>query len=245
MFYNVINKEEFDRLVAAQGNKWIRHSDDGTVGAVVINNAGGSPYKMSEEGIDWSRIKILIVSGDLIVDNNFNGILISGGTVTARTGWLMNDADGASKAMQIVSADGSFMVVNLFVDGSYMVGTPGSGGGTSGGRVTVYNDVDYGAQSVSFLVGRYNQTDLFALGMQDNDSPNTFISSMKVPQGYRLTVYKGPNFDGESRVFEEDCHWVGDDWNDVINSFTVEEIEEASEAGGYSGLVQYENWSKE
>lgn len=245
IFYNVINKEEFDRLVAAKGNKWIQYSDDGTTGVVVINNAGGSPYKMSEEGIDWSRIKILIVSGDLIVDNNFNGILISGGSVTARTGWLMNDADAASKAMQIVSDDGSFMVVNLFTDGSYMVGTPGSGGGTSGGRVTVYNDVDYGAQSVSFLVGRYNQTDLFALGMQDNDSPNTFISSMKVPQGYRLTVYKGPNFDGESRVFEGDCNWVGDDWNDVINSFTVEEIEEASEVGGYSGLVQYENWSKE
>ncbi len=247
IFYNVINKEEFDRLVASVGNKWIRYSDDNTAGVVVINNAGGSPYKLSEEGIDWSKIKILIVSGDLIVDRNFTGIMIAGGTVTSQAGWLMSDADGASKAMQITSADGSFMVVNLFVDGSYVAGAPG--GGTSGPKVTVWNDFGYGAEEASFFVGRYNQSDLFALGLQDwrSGSDNTFISSMKIPEGYRMIAYKGPNFDGESKVFEGDVWYVGDDWNDKINSIIVESIdgEPTDSAGGYDGLVLFENWSKE
>ncbi len=62
-----------------------------------------------------------------------------------------------------------------------------------------------------------------------------------------MIAYKGPNFDGESKVFEGDVWYVGDDWNDKINSIIVESIdgEPTDSAGGYDGLVLFENWSKE
>lgn len=104
-------------------------------------------------------------------------------------------------------------------------GTQGGGGDDSGssgtvqsGLVTMYTDLNYGGSAASFGVGRYDMADMVQAGIA-NDS----ISSIKVPLGYKLTVFYDIHFAGESRVFDADSSYVGDEWNDKITSFIIEE----------------------
>ena len=108
---------------------------------------------------------------------------------------------------------------------SYTLGTQGGGGdeGGSGGNVqnglvTMYADLNYGGGAASFGVGRYDMADMVQAGIA-NDS----ISSIKVPIGYKLTVFSDIHFAGESRVFDADSSYVGEEWNDKITSFIIEE----------------------
>lgn len=51
---------------------------------------------------------------------------------------------------------------------------------------------------------------------------NDMISSIKVPYGYKVTVYEHRDFSGRSKEITSDCAYVGDDWNDIISSFVIE-----------------------
>lgn len=95
-------------------------------------------------------------------------------------------------------------------------GNPGNG--ERAGLVTMYLDNDYQGKAVSFDIGRYDMEDMIRAGI-----PNDSISSLKVPLGYKLTVYRDIHFGGESKVYSADSSYVGNDWNDAITSFVVEE----------------------
>ncbi len=125
IFYNIVDKTELDNLVPSVGDVEVVYDAAGDTGAVIVNNAGGSVYQMTaDDSINWDEIKVLVVSGDLLVDHNFKGIIISGGTITVQGGVTVEaDTDGVSEAMQIdtvLSTGNMSTVVNLFVDGSYV-----------------------------------------------------------------------------------------------------------------------------
>ena len=108
---------------------------------------------------------------------------------------------------------------SVTVKGSTNTSSGSTGGNTSQtGGVTLYGDANYSGKAVTFGVGSYNMTDMINKGIA-NDS----VSSIKVPLGYKLTVYKDINFSGGSKVFAGDSSYVGNDWNDQITSFVVEE----------------------
>jgi hypothetical protein len=89
---------------------------------------------------------------------------------------------------------------------------------TSQGGVIVYADANYSGKSATFGVGQYNMAD-----MQNKGIANDSISSIKVPLGYKVTFFADINFSGSSKVFSADSSYVGNDWNDKVTSFIVEE----------------------
>lgn len=125
IFYNIIDKTELDNLVAA-GSMQAVYNAAGDVGAVIVNNRNAAgPYQMSADAsVNWDDVRILVASGDVVVDHNFKGIIIAGGTITVQGGvTIESDADGVSEAMQIdtvLQSGAVSTVVNLFVEGNYV-----------------------------------------------------------------------------------------------------------------------------
>lgn len=113
-----------------------------------------------------------------------------------------------------------------YVMGATNSGTLGSTGGNTqtgtvtgiGNGVTMYTDANYQGKAVTFGVGQYNMSDMINAGI-----PNDSVSSIKVPLGYKLTVFQDIDFGGQSQVFSADSSYVGNTWNDQITSFIIEE----------------------
>lgn len=79
--------------------------------------------------------------------------------------------------------------------------------------ITVYMHGDYGGQSQTLGIGRYQAGDITL--------PDNNISSVRVPQGLMATLYENEDFTGRRRVFFEDTDWVGDDLNDTFSGIIV------------------------
>ena len=88
---------------------------------------------------------------------------------------------------------------------------------TTSGDVYIYQDSNYGGRSASLGVGRYNLASLQAKGFKNDD-----LSSVKVPYGYKVTLYWDDNFSGSTKVLTSDTSYVGNDWNDKASSIKVE-----------------------
>lgn len=144
IFYNVVNRSAFEKVVPAIGDKKVWYDAENNEGIVIVNN-GAEPYRLSADtGVVWDKIRILVASGDVIVDRNFKGIIIAGGDVRIQgVGSLVSDPEGVSRAMQITGeiSTGEFMALNLFVDGSYVFNENPTG--ASGGTVSVGELVRY------------------------------------------------------------------------------------------------------
>lgn len=92
------------------------------------------------------------------------------------------------------------------------------GGGTPQTGARVFQDCNYGGYSATLPIGSYNTQALQALGVRDND-----ISSIRVPAGYKVTLYNNDNFTGSSieRTQDDGC-FVSANFNDVASSIKVE-----------------------
>ncbi|WP_330293450.1 alpha-L-fucosidase [Streptomyces sp. NBC_00576] len=66
-------------------------------------------------------------------------------------------------------------------------------------RVTVFQDVSYSSASAALTLGSYTSSQLSAAGVG-----SATISSLRVPQGYRVTGYSGDNFTGTAWTFTAD-----------------------------------------
>lgn len=53
---------------------------------------------------------------------------------------------------------------------------------------------------------------------------NEQLSSVKVPEGMKITLYEAPGLQGKAKTFTQDTPWVGDDFNGVISSIKVERL---------------------
>jgi hypothetical protein len=80
----------------------------------------------------------------------------------------------------------------------------------------VYEDRDFGGSEYRLSAGEYDLT-------SDKAGINE-ISSLKVMDGYKVTLFEGEDFDGRSKTFTGDANYVGDDFNDITNSIRVERL---------------------
>lgn len=69
----------------------------------------------------------------------------------------------------------------------------------SQGPAVFYQHINYKGYSVSLQEGEYTLRKLVTKGIKNND-----ISSVKITQGYQVTVYDGDNFTGKSWVLKAD-----------------------------------------
>jgi hypothetical protein len=92
--------------------------------------------------------------------------------------------------------------------------------------VVIYMDGSYQGPSQNLVAGRYNTAQL-TIG--DNQ-----LSSLRIPSGWKVTLYKEPNFAGTNKVvLTADTPYVGDAFNDSVSSIVVESpINKASPAKG-------------
>lgn len=101
--------------------------------------------------------------------------------------------------------------------GTASTGTASGNVNTTSGDVYIYQDASYGGRSASLGVGDYTLTSLQAKGFKNDD-----LSSLKVPSGYKVTLYWDDNFSGATKVVTGDTSYIGNDWNDKVSSIKVE-----------------------
>gem|GEM_PF-1339608 len=104
-----------------------------------------------------------------------------------------------------------------------------------GGPVSAYQDINFGGYAGGLEVGDYTRAQLQAKGIIDND-----ITSLKIRQGYKVTVYDGDNFTGASSVYTADVAWLAD-WNDRVTSLKISTNGDQTLSGIY--LLQNRNSS--
>lgn len=80
--------------------------------------------------------------------------------------------------------------------------------------VMLFKDASYAGPSQAFALGRY---DAAALKIGNDQA-----SSVLVPPGYKVTLYKDAGFKGATKVLTADTGYVGADFNDVVSSLVVE-----------------------
>lgn len=85
---------------------------------------------------------------------------------------------------------------------------------SSDGRVTIYDQCNYGGQAVPLNTGRYNYN---SMGLQ-----NDRISSIRVPRGYKVIAYAAKDYQGPSATFSYDVSCLNGEWNNQISSIIVE-----------------------
>ncbi len=88
---------------------------------------------------------------------------------------------------------------------------------TASGDVSIYQDINYGGRQASLGVGSYNLASLQAKGFKNDD-----MTSLKVPFGYKVTIYWDDNFRGKTKVITSDTSYIGNEWNDQMSSIKVE-----------------------
>lgn len=112
----------------------------------------------------------------------------------------------------------------------------GVGGGTNAGNApvaTFYQDINYGGYAVQLSEGTYTQSQLEARGIRNND-----ITSLKVLAGFKVTVFDGSSFNGDSKTLTSDCSWIGSDWNDRASSVKIE----PNGVSGLGGIHKLKNY---
>jgi hypothetical protein len=87
---------------------------------------------------------------------------------------------------------------------------------TSNEKPKFYQNCGFGGYEVELGVGKYTAQDLKDAGITNND-----VSGIKVPLGFKVTLYDGDNFSGNSKVVTsyKDCIV---DFNDKASSINIE-----------------------
>ncbi|MCA9694355.1 MAG: RICIN domain-containing protein, partial [Myxococcales bacterium] len=84
-------------------------------------------------------------------------------------------------------------------------------------QATLYEHSNYKGASLQLGVGAYDLADIAALG-------NDKVSSLRVPEGLRVTLFKDSGFSGDRAVVTGDLSYIGDASNDEASSVLVEKV---------------------
>lgn len=104
-------------------------------------------------------------------------------------------------------------IASLVVEYSNGVGNTQQGGNES---VIIYADANYQGQSATLLPGNYST--MAAAGSFPNDA----VSSVYIPQGYRVVLYEHENFGGKSTTLTASrSSFFLSNWNDKTSSIAV------------------------
>lgn len=83
-------------------------------------------------------------------------------------------------------------------------------------KVTLYKDAYYSGPSVKLGVGSYTFSDFGNIG-------DDAISSLRVPEGLKVTLYSNSDFTGTEKVLTSDNEWLDvDGYNDLTSSLVIE-----------------------
>ena len=160
--------------------------------------------------------RVIAYTGD-----NFNG---RSRVITSNLQDLVAEGAGWNKAI-------SSMVVEITDPGLVNQGSVVIGGQPNGGRpmptggateyVMAYADAFYSGSTQRLELGAYRGSQLIG-------TPPRTMSSIRIPPGYKVTVYEGPNFDGDFRVLTYSIdNFVTEGngrWNDRVSSLIVERL---------------------
>ncbi len=114
----------------------------------------------------------------------------------------------------------------------YLSGTVTSTGGSTtddsdnnstSGVATFYEHSNYGGWAVSLEEGSYDYKDILAKGIVNDQ-----ISSLRVSDGYKVTIYDDEGFKGKSKEFTSDASYVGNEINDKTSSIKIEKWDGSS-----------------
>lgn len=83
---------------------------------------------------------------------------------------------------------------------------------------TVYSDVDYQGSSQDFYPGEYDVDEL------DRGVGNDNLSSLRVRQGYQITLYTNNQYGGESRALTQDSVYLDGSFHDSVSSLRIEAV---------------------
>ena len=83
-----------------------------------------------------------------------------------------------------------------------------------------HQDCNYGGYGVSLGEGSYDTPALIARGIRNDD-----LSSLRIFNGYKVTLYAEPDFSGKSVSYTRNDACLFDaGWNDTVSSLKVEKI---------------------
>jgi hypothetical protein len=104
-------------------------------------------------------------------------------------------------------------IASLVVEYRNGVGNTQQGGNEN---VIIYTDANYQGQSATLLPGNYST--MAAAG----NFPNDAVSSLYIPQGYRVVLYENENFSGKSTTLTASrSSFFLSNWNDKTSSIAV------------------------
>jgi basic secretory peptidase family protein len=87
-------------------------------------------------------------------------------------------------------------------------------------EVTLFADIEYGGSLVQLAPGRYTLAQLLAAGI-----PNDWLSSIWIPDGFRVQVFSDDGFAGRSWMLEQDTsNFLDIGANDEASSIFVERL---------------------
>ncbi|WP_199720194.1 family 43 glycosylhydrolase [Pseudokineococcus lusitanus] len=168
-------------------------------------SGAGQVFLRSSEGGEWTELASARLRGALARDHRLR-VEAVGSSVRVFVG------DGTTPVLEVdddrhrSGATGLRAVGRADLDDVVVAAAP-----PSTTEVSVYGDCEMGA-----LLDTYGPGDHTAV-------PDDEISSLRVPEGYRITLFDGPDQTGESLVkTEDDPCLVDDGWNDRTSSFRVE-----------------------
>lgn len=82
----------------------------------------------------------------------------------------------------------------------------------NGGYVVLHQNAGY--------EGRELQTNDKILDLRQFNF-NNMISSIEIPEGYKVEAFQNINFQGKKLILDESKDWIGDEFNDTISSLIV------------------------
>jgi len=97
--------------------------------------------------------------------------------------------------------------------------------------VTVYEDCNYRGASSSIDVGEYRKMSGIRFG-------NDKMSSIKVPEGYEVTIFEHEGFRGDYARINRDLTCFDRSWNDAVSSLKIASDSRASDRGSYRSPAQ-------
>ena len=92
---------------------------------------------------------------------------------------------------------------------------------TSSAKATFYENSNYSGWSVALSEGRYDYGTMISKGIKNDQ-----ISSVKVADGYKVTLYNDAGFAGSKKTLLTDASGLGD-FNDKTSAIVIEKVEKA------------------
>lgn len=100
-------------------------------------------------------------------------------------------------------------------------------GNNNSDMVTIYADCNYQGISKSLPAGYHNMSELGSL--------NDKVSSIKLPNGYSITLYGDPDYRGNQENFEYSIDCIQNSMNDKTSSVFIKKINNSNNGGHHNG----------